>query len=65
MLHAEKQEDLVHEITHMTYPCRELEHRETLIASGWAKGHQVSECSRLQQVRGKTPKSQTKCSTIL
>ena len=60
MLHAEKREGLVREVTCVTYP-----HRETLIASGRAKGHQVSECSRLQQVGGKALKLQTECSTIL
>ena len=60
MLHAEKREGLVREITCVTYP-----QRETLIASGRAKGHQVSERSRLQQVGGKALKLQTECSTIL
>ena len=65
MLHAEKREGLapgmVREITCVTYP----HIRETLIASGRAKGHQVSERSRLQQVGGKALKLQTECSTIL
>ena len=60
MLQAEKREGLVREIMCVTYP-----HRETLIVSGRAKGHQVSECSHLQQVKGEAPKLQTECSMIL
>ena len=60
MLHAEKQEGPIHEIMCMTY-----HHRETLFASWRAKGHQVSEPFRLQQVKGKAPKFRTKCSMIL
>ena len=58
----EKWEGLVGEITGMMYM---YPHRETLIASGWVKGHQASEHYRSQQVRGKTLTLPTECGMIL
>ena len=65
MLHAEKREGLVPVHGARNHVRDVSPHRETLIASGRAKGHQVSERSRLQQVGGKALNLQTECSTIL